>query len=189
VKTVKKLNTVAELLYWSYANLGMAHAACIKGSEKYGVFHFKIRSRLYSGFMNGSMNIHNFFDDERLKMILPRACCYCGSKENLSVDHIIPKSKGGTDFGENLIWSCKSCNSSKGSADMLEWLAARNQFPSILLLRRYLKLAIHYCMEAGIMDLTLEEIENIKPPLPFAINAVPHNFPQANELKLWIVPL
>jgi 5-methylcytosine-specific restriction endonuclease McrA len=38
-------------------------------------------------------------------------CAYCGShRERLSIDHIIPRSRGGkTDF-ENCVAACKSCN-------------------------------------------------------------------------------
>ena len=32
-----------------------------------------------------------------------------------SVDHIIPVSKGGTDDPQNLRWSCRSCNCSRGN--------------------------------------------------------------------------
>jgi hypothetical protein len=40
-------------------------------------------------------------------------CLHCGTPENLTVDHIIPLSRGGTnDFG-NLQTLCKPCNSRK----------------------------------------------------------------------------
>lgn len=44
-------------------------------------------------------------------------CVRCGSKEPelLSLDHIIPVSKGGSDDAENLRTFCRSCNSSKGT--------------------------------------------------------------------------
>lgn len=41
-------------------------------------------------------------------------CHYCGSNQRLSLDHIIPRSKGGTHEDENLVTCCKSCNSAKG---------------------------------------------------------------------------
>lgn len=43
-------------------------------------------------------------------------CQYCGTKtKNLTIDHIIPKSRGGDDSWENLVSSCKKCNNKKGS--------------------------------------------------------------------------
>ncbi len=42
-------------------------------------------------------------------------CAYCGRSDlMLTVDHIIPKSKGGNDSWENLITACTKCNNIKG---------------------------------------------------------------------------
>ena len=42
-------------------------------------------------------------------------CCQrCGTEDNLSVDHIVPRSLGGDDSLSNLEVLCQSCNSSKG---------------------------------------------------------------------------
>jgi 5-methylcytosine-specific restriction endonuclease McrA len=42
-------------------------------------------------------------------------CAYCGaSKERLSIDHIIPKSRGGEMTFENCVAACKACNLAKG---------------------------------------------------------------------------
>lgn len=41
-------------------------------------------------------------------------CQYCGKKhKELTVDHIIPKSRGGADSWKNLITACKPCNNVK----------------------------------------------------------------------------
>ena len=40
-------------------------------------------------------------------------CCYCGSHRNLTVDHVIPKSRGGSNYWDNLVTSCGRCNSNK----------------------------------------------------------------------------
>ena len=48
------------------------------------------------------------------------SCQYCGSKSNLTIDHIIPKQKGGKDSWENLIIACSPCNSRKGNRTLVE---------------------------------------------------------------------
>jgi len=43
-------------------------------------------------------------------------CQYCGSRSNLTVDHVIPRSKGGLSSWENIVASCAPCNRRKGNA-------------------------------------------------------------------------
>lgn len=52
-------------------------------------------------------------------------CVYCGSTENLTLDHVIPISKGGSDDQDNLVCCCKRCNSSKNDKLLSEWLILR----------------------------------------------------------------
>jgi len=40
-------------------------------------------------------------------------CVYCGSKKELTIDHVIPKSKGGKNDWINLVTSCFKCNLKK----------------------------------------------------------------------------
>lgn len=42
-------------------------------------------------------------------------CQKCGSRRNLSIDHVYPESKGGELTMENCQTLCKSCNSRKGA--------------------------------------------------------------------------
>ena len=41
-------------------------------------------------------------------------CQYCGSVRDLTLDHVIPRSKGGGSNWKNLVTACKSCNARKG---------------------------------------------------------------------------
>jgi 5-methylcytosine-specific restriction endonuclease McrA len=43
-------------------------------------------------------------------------CQYCGSRANLTVDHVVPRSKGGASNWENIVASCAPCNRRKGNA-------------------------------------------------------------------------
>jgi len=43
-------------------------------------------------------------------------CQYCGSTRHLTIDHIVPRSRGGLDSWDNVVTSCAPCNVRKGSA-------------------------------------------------------------------------
>ena len=42
-------------------------------------------------------------------------CAICGSTENLTEDHIVPLSRGGSDYIENIQPLCSRCNASKNN--------------------------------------------------------------------------
>lgn len=42
-------------------------------------------------------------------------CQYCGSIKDLTLDHVIPRSRGGKSTWKNLITACKFCNAKKGN--------------------------------------------------------------------------
>lgn len=42
-------------------------------------------------------------------------CQYCGTGERLTIDHVLPKSRGGQDTWENLVAACVPCNNRKGN--------------------------------------------------------------------------
>lgn len=51
-------------------------------------------------------------------------CAYCGdiSSDNMSIDHMIPRSRGGSNCESNLMPSCRSCNSTKGTKTVEEFI-------------------------------------------------------------------
>ena len=49
------------------------------------------------------------------------ACVYCGADGDLTLDHIIPRSRGGSDDDDNLATACRRCNCRKGARTPLEW--------------------------------------------------------------------
>lgn len=51
---------------------------------------------------------HNVFKRDQFE------CQYCGTEEDLTLDHVIPRSKGGKSSWDNLVTACKGCNAKKG---------------------------------------------------------------------------
>ena len=70
----------------------------------------------------------------------------------------------------------------------MDWPRAysRGRFPSLYLLRRYLKMAIEYCREHGLMDVPLAEAGRLRDDLPFALDHIPHSYPPAGQLCKWV---
>lgn len=51
-----------------------------------------------------------------------RCCAYCGKyTKKLSRDHVVPRSRGGLDTHDNLVWACVSCNQTKDNRTPAEW--------------------------------------------------------------------
>ena len=47
------------------------------------------------------------------------ACAYCGYEDSvMTVDHIIPRSKGGLNIMEILLPACRKCNYGRGNRDI-----------------------------------------------------------------------
>jgi hypothetical protein len=55
-------------------------------------------------------------------------CAYCGSTENLTLDHITPRSKGGSERITNVLCACHSCNQSKGHQKWYDWYLQQSFF-------------------------------------------------------------
>jgi 5-methylcytosine-specific restriction endonuclease McrA len=53
-------------------------------------------------------------------------CAYCGKKVKLTLDHIVPVSKGGRHEIDNAVPACASCNSSKGNKSLLLFMRQQN---------------------------------------------------------------
>jgi 5-methylcytosine-specific restriction endonuclease McrA len=56
-----------------------------------------------------------------MSALLTEPCAYCGATENITVDHIVPLSRGGRHEPSNLAPACLSCNSSKCALLLEEW--------------------------------------------------------------------
>lgn len=53
-------------------------------------------------------------------------CVYCNSREDLTLDHVIPKSKGGQNSWKNLVTCCSDCNVKKGDMNVSDFLTQYN---------------------------------------------------------------
>ena len=125
------LNKKVLLLNQSYQplmTLGAKRAIILSFTEKVEVlerYADQVRSINLSIFIPSVIRLKDYvkFNKKRIplsrKNILKRdnyICQYCDSKSNfMTIDHIIPKDKGGRDLWENLVAACVPCNTKKGN--------------------------------------------------------------------------
>ena len=74
---------------------------------------------------------HNVTDLQRRQIFKQDEyiCCYCGREKeewNLVIDHVVSRSKGGSDKPDNLVASCAPCNSKKTNLTLKEFCERHN---------------------------------------------------------------
>ncbi len=85
-----------------------------------------------------------------------RICAYCGAKDTpLEVEHIQPKSKGGSNRVSNLTIACVPCNQAKSNLDIREFLSDK---PSLL--KRILAQAKAPLKDAAVVNATRWKLFN-----------------------------
>ena len=104
-------------------------------------------------------------------------CAYCGRPAtSWTLDHIIPKSKGGPTRRWNLARCCSHCNGNKGSLDVLPWYRPQlfwteNRENTLFEWMRFnsnmddAMIALEHSLREGTLDKeALDELKNHKEP-------------------------
>jgi hypothetical protein len=122
------------LIFWQYAKIISESAGY--GKKQFG-FVMERFKKLSSGEIAWSSSIREYVK-EREKT---EECIYCGKKEELTLEHILPRSRGGPDSADNAVFVCKSCNSSKGGKRLYEWYGLEHRYDAPRIAEgKYLKL-------------------------------------------------
>ncbi|MDJ0534305.1 MAG: RNA-guided endonuclease IscB [Xenococcaceae cyanobacterium MO_207.B15] len=84
----------------------------------------KLQNPEISGIEYNQGTLYQYEVREYLLLKFNRTCVYCGAKDvPLEVEHIKPKSKGGSNPVSNLCIACVPCNQAKSNLDIREFLA------------------------------------------------------------------
>lgn len=173
----ERRDTVGKCLHYAYANLEITRWAMREGARKYIAKHYRHRMWVYKAYQAGTRNPASLVRDDVEKLRRGDVCAYCGEVGRTTSDHILPKSRGGPDAGDNIVRSCRSCNSRKGSKDLFEFYDSQGsgEFLPLYFVRTYLKLAIGWAEKREIMGARLSEIDLTA--FPFRPDLIPRKFP------------
>jgi hypothetical protein len=149
------VKTIRDLIYWQYAKIISESAGA--GKRQYGFVMNRFQS-LTTGQISWSTAIREYVKERES----PDACIYCGSHDQLTLDHLLPRSRGGPDSSDNAVWVCKRCNSAKGDRRLYEWygLGRRYELPRIAE-GKYLKLL--YTLHEALHTLDTQDIATLCP--------------------------
>jgi hypothetical protein len=144
----KAVKTIRDLIFWQYAKIISESAGY--GKKQFG-FVMNRFQKLSSGEINWSTSIREYVKEREKKDI----CIYCGSKRDLTLDHILPRSRNGPDSPDNAVWVCKSCNSSKGDRRLYEWFGIERRYEVPRIAEgKYLKLLYSLHEKMGTLDIS-----------------------------------
>jgi hypothetical protein len=140
------VKSIRDLIYWQYAKIISESAGAGKKNYAFVMNRF---NKLRSGEVCWSTSIREYVKEKEM----PNTCIYCGAKTDLTLDHILPRCRGGSDLPDNAVWVCKCCNSSKSDKRLYEWyeLDRRYEVPRIAE-GKYLKLLYALHEQMGTLD-------------------------------------
>jgi hypothetical protein len=157
------VRTLRDLIYWQYAKI-ISNSAGI-GKSRYGFVMNRFK-KLQSEeiFWN---SVREYVKEKEVTGL----CAFCGSTEQLSLEHLFPKHYGGPDEEKNLTWVCRSCNSSKSSKRPYEYWttqsgleAAKYGMPR-LVEGKYLKFLYETLSKSGYLDFSIGKIRQTICPI------------------------
>jgi hypothetical protein len=149
------VRTIRDLIYWQYAKIISESAGAGKKQYAFVMNRFK---GLQAGRIEWSGAIREYLRERES----PTRCIYCTATGDLSLDHLIPRSRGGPDMPDNAVMACRSCNSSKGAKGVYEWfgLDRRYEVPRVAE-GKYLKLLYHVHEQRGTLDVARSDLDRL----------------------------
>ena len=117
----------------------------------------------------GEIKISDTIREWETEQAMPKHCVFCGTVDNLTSDHLIPKNRGGDNSADNMVLSCKSCNSSRGDKGVFEWLGLKKKDNlHRLVAGKYLKQLLRIHDENGTLNVSRSELSTLckNCPLP-----------------------
>ena len=187
-KRQRSLTTVEDHILWTYSMLSVTRQIMAdqqRGNpNRFPGGRTKWANIEMTKYQRQELNISTLDRDDRLAQDGLRVCAHSGVvASEFQWDHLIPRSKlAGEYIALNQVRSCPSCNMSRGNKDLMLWHRQNQTFPSLGVLRRYLKLCYAYAKQCGCLgNPTCHAVQS---GLPFDPRYLPRKFPAA-EVLVW----
>ncbi len=151
------VTTIREEILYEYAKL-------ISRTVFGGQINHRFVSDRFKALRDGQATMSGTNREWQREQELPQECVFCGLRQNLQVDHLIPRSRGGLDSADNTVWSCSTCNASRGDQGVFQWLGLkRKDGLHRLVAGKYLKQLFELHSEQGTLELHKNDIARLCP--------------------------
>lgn len=185
-KRQRALVTVEEHILWSYAMLSITRQMMNdrrKGSpDRFAGGRTKWSNIEMTRYLQQKRNISTLDRDDALAQDGIKVCAHCSvNAPKFQWDHLIPRSKLlGEYVALNQVRSCPNCNISRGNKDLMYWHRQNQTFPTLGVLRRYLKLCYFYAKQGECLG--VPAVSAVQDGLPFDPRTLPRQFPAVEDL-------
>jgi hypothetical protein len=151
----KYVKTIREEILYEYAKL--MSRTVFRGKLNYGFITDRFKA-----LRNSQITMSGTNREWQREQELPHECVFCGSREALQMDHLIPRNRGGSNSADNMVLSCRACNVSRGEKGIFEWLGLKDKDKlHRLVAGKYLKELYNLHVVAGTLDISSEEISQL----------------------------
>jgi hypothetical protein len=151
----KYVKTLRDELLYEYAKL--MSRTVFKGKLNYGFVTDRFKA-----LRDERITMSGTIREWQLEQELAKECVFCGALTELQMDHLIPRSRGGTDSSDNMVWACASCNASRGDRGVYVWLGLKKKDAlHRLVAGKYLKQSYELHVTAGTLNVPVADIESL----------------------------
>ncbi len=164
----REVQTIEQLIFYQYAKIIAKSAMNVPDGKAAKQAHYGFIKKKFRELKEGATKWSDITREDWQFVQNDRTCIYCGSTEQLSQEHIVPKSIAINEKCSacehvqqihNQVWACRSCNSAKGDLGLYEFyrrrLKAEKKYYDMipkLLEKKYLKTIWHCHRCAGTLD-------------------------------------
>lgn len=119
------MSRVMNLSVWTKKFIGLTNVRSISFEKTKFDTHLMVNPEI-SGVQYQQGTLAGYSVREYLLEKHKRTCVYCGKQNvRLEIEHITPRSRGGSDNVSNLTLSCSDCNRKKGTKTLEEFLVKK----------------------------------------------------------------
>jgi len=140
------VNNIREEIFYEYTKLISRSA--------YGTLQRGFITERFQKLRDGEITISGIIREWEREHELPKECVFCGSRSELTTDHLVPRNRGGDNSTENVVLACHSCNIKRSDKGIFEWLGLKEKDNlHRLVAGKYLKQLFKFHEENGTLDI------------------------------------